>query len=103
MVALELFNHLVLYLKHELVLSRWWRDLSPSAMLMAQRLHGRLVRPCSGVPLVWRLFSLHWTANQHPRLVLTLWIIPLCSADMPSSFQGTTKPKDGGPGAKYFL
>lgn len=69
-------------------------DLSPSVTLTAQRLHGGHVGPCSGVPLVQRLVALHWAANQHPRSVLTLRINPLCSADMPSSSQGTTKPKD---------
>lgn len=93
-MASQLFHHLVLYLKYKLVLARWWRDLSSTVMLMAQRLHGGPVRLCSGVPLVERLVALHWTANQHPRSVLTLRINPLCSADMPSSFQGTTKPKD---------
>lgn len=48
------------------------------------RLHGGPVRPRCGVPLVQRLVALHWAANQHPRSVLTLWINPLCSADMPS-------------------
>lgn len=95
MLAFQLFNCPVWYFQHELFQARWRRDTPPYLRgSWPHRLHGGPVRPCCGVPLVQRLVALHWTANQHPRSVLTLWINPLCSADMPSSSWGTTKPED---------